>query len=93
MTFSDQLSSIQSRMDAARQARRFASAVGRRNEAQYLDLELDDLQSEESALLDRIAELNEHGNPKSINTLYERQIKEISRNEAPRLYSSRCRAR
>jgi hypothetical protein len=57
MTLSDQLHSIQSRMDAARQAWRFASAVGRRNEAQHLDLELDDLKCEESELMERIEEI------------------------------------
>jgi hypothetical protein len=56
MNPSDQLHSIQSRMDAARQARRFAGAVGRRGEVQRLDLELDDLQCEEAELMERIEE-------------------------------------
>jgi len=49
-------------MDFARQARRFASAVGRRNEAQYLDLELDNLEYQETELMGKIAELNEEVN-------------------------------
>lgn len=53
---SDQLDIIRSRMEAVRQARRFTNAVGRRIEAQYLDLELDDLEWEEAVLMDRIAE-------------------------------------
>jgi hypothetical protein len=43
-------------MDAARQARRFARAVGRRHEAQYFDLELDDLECREAELMERINE-------------------------------------
>jgi hypothetical protein len=57
MLLSDQLHSIQFRMDDARHARRFASAVGRRNEAQYLDLELDNLECEQAELMERIAEM------------------------------------
>ena len=54
MTLSDQLHTIRARMDTARQARRFASALGRRNERQHLDLELDDLECEEAELMERL---------------------------------------
>ena len=59
MSLSDQLHSIRSRMDDARQARRFSSAIGRRSEAQQWDLALDDLQFEEMQLMERIAELKQ----------------------------------
>ncbi len=56
MTLSDQLHSVQARMDTARQARSFARAVGRRKDAQYFDLEVDDLEWEQSELMERISE-------------------------------------
>ncbi len=43
-------------MDTARQARSFARAVGRRKDAQYFDLEVDDLEWEQSELMERISE-------------------------------------
>jgi hypothetical protein len=60
MTLSDHLDSIQCRMDAARQARRFASAVGRHNEAQHFDVEIDDLECEQAEILERISEENHY---------------------------------
>jgi hypothetical protein len=56
MTLSDELFITRSRIEAARRERRVASAVGRRNEAQYLDLELDDLEWEKAELVERIYE-------------------------------------
>jgi hypothetical protein len=52
-------------MDADREARRFASAVGRRSEAQYFDLEVDDLECEQAEILERIEELKEETNSTS----------------------------
>lgn len=59
MTLSDQLHGIRSRIDAARQSRRLASAVGRRIEAQQWDLHLNDLECEEARFIERISELEE----------------------------------
>jgi hypothetical protein len=58
MTLPDQLYEVRSRMDSVRQSRRFASAVGRRSEAQHFDSELDNLHCEEAELMERIAEQN-----------------------------------
>jgi hypothetical protein len=59
MSLADQLDSVQSRINSARRKRRFANAVGRHNEAQHWNLELDNLGYEASEFEERIAELNE----------------------------------
>ena len=63
MSLSDRLLITQSRIESARTEMRFANAVGRRNEAQHLYLELYDLKWEKSELMERIEELNGEINP------------------------------
>jgi hypothetical protein len=60
MNPAEQIHGRQSRMDDARRERRFASAVGRRNEAQHWDLQLDDIEREEAEFIERISEEINH---------------------------------
>jgi hypothetical protein len=65
MSPQDQLADIQSRMDAIKARRRFASAVGRRSEASQWDLELDGLEYKEADLKEKITEFSEGWNSES----------------------------
>ena len=56
MSITDQLYAIRDRMELANQSRRTANAIGRRGEAQYLNLELADLEFEESELMEKMEE-------------------------------------